>query len=102
MLPILRAILLNCIVSEMHEFVVKVAIVSSVFFAAGANVALSEDEAIQILSDHNPYPYVEFPAIYQHRVFDILLNNELMALEVFAFFQFSLLGLRRRLLTVDC
>ena len=70
-------VLLDGVIGQVHEFIVDV--VKRVVVAAEAEVALLVEPNsgwVEVLNEH-PLPYVELAAVYQQRVFDVFLDDEL-------------------------
>ena len=78
-LRVVWSILLDGIISQVDVVIVKGIYVRVVLTWAGANVSFFEEKAVQILIYQNPYPDVEFTTFDEKRVFDVLLNYELVA-----------------------
>ena len=61
----------------MHHLIF--AIIKSVFGAGGSQVSFLKEKYFHVLVNEHPDSDVKFPTLYQHRVFDVFLDYELVA-----------------------
>lgn len=75
-------VLLHGVVGQVDQVVVQGLCLRGVLGGAGSDVPLLEEEAVQVLVNEHPYTDVELPSFDQQRVFNILLNDELVAVDL--------------------
>ena len=73
-LPVIFTVFLNGVVCEVNKGIVD--IFGVILLARRSDVSFFEDVKVHVLSEQDPYPYVEFAFLNQTRFFDVLLQNE--------------------------
>ena len=74
--PVILVVLLDCVVGEVDVGVTDVVIAEVELIRRGAQVALLEDEHLQLLGEEHPHSDIELATSKQQRPLHVFLHHE--------------------------